>query len=219
MDLNLSANQLSDFRFLTGREQLRTLYLRSNQLTDLELPEGLTGLTTLNLGVNRLSDFSFLAGRSALQDLDLSANALTRLVLPPGLSGLKRLDAAYNLLSDLELPPGLDNLVEVRLAGNPLRTLTLPAGNPKLWTVLGQLRDTGVQLHLLPLLKGVKASPTGVFAFDVYADAGSFKVWRSTDSRTWAEVGAITIEEANQPGRTFTDSEAGNGKHAIYVIK
>ena len=52
-------------------DRLGALDLRNNHLTNLILPAGLEGLTSLSLGANRLHDLPFLAEFKNLETLDL----------------------------------------------------------------------------------------------------------------------------------------------------
>ena len=60
---------------------------------------------------------------------------------------------------------------------------------------------------------------SGEFAFEIFADVGSFTVLRSTDLKTWTEVGSITVMAPNYPGTSFTDTIARDQSRAFYQLR
>ena len=65
----------------------------------------------------------------------------------------------------------------------------------------------------------VRELANGDFAFELFADAGTFKVERSSDLQTWTEAGTITVTTPNFPGTPFTDTNAHGLSKAFYRVK
>jgi len=142
--LNLSSNQLAEQPNLAGLHSLRTLDVRYNQLTSLDLRD-LPGLTELEADHNQLTQItlptehlrrlalahnqlSTLPGSlcdAPLAQLNLSANPLAELPACIGqLSGLQQLYASNCQLATLpEDLSGLRALAQCGLGGNQLATL------------------------------------------------------------------------------------------------
>ena len=76
-----------------------------------------------------------------------------------------------------------------------------------------------VNVTLLPVLKSVRQLANGDFAFELFADTGTFTVLRSTDLQTWTEGGTITVTTPNFPGTPFTDTVAHAQGKAFYRVK
>ena len=120
----LSDNQLTDVTGLEKLDQLKKLYLQNNQLT--ELPKGLEKLdqlTYLHLSDNQLADVTGLEKLNQLKTLWLSDNQLTE--VPKGLEKLTQLEGllldANNLTSVKDLEK-LTKLKELYLENNPALT-------------------------------------------------------------------------------------------------
>ncbi|HZI32294.1 MAG TPA: SUMF1/EgtB/PvdO family nonheme iron enzyme, partial [Candidatus Binatia bacterium] len=108
--------------------QLGFLDLSANQLANLTLPAGLTGLTQLELYANQLGSLTLPADMTNLIGLDLFFNQLTNLIIPPELRNLFALDLDGNQFTSFDVPPSLTRLGRLNLHGNQLTSLTLPAG-------------------------------------------------------------------------------------------
>ncbi|MCP4150350.1 MAG: hypothetical protein GY757_21560 [bacterium] len=108
--LNLYGFGLYSLPPLQGLENLTTLDLRDNQLTDITSLQGLENLITLNLGGNGLADVSALQGLKKLTFLELSYNRIE--VLP---ESFVRLDMKIEM-SNVFKGEGY-----IHLYGNPLK--------------------------------------------------------------------------------------------------
>ena len=78
-----------------------------------------------------------------------------------------------------------------------------------------------VRVHVthLPVAKSAQRLADGEFLFEIFADAGTFKVMRSTDLQTWTEAGIITVTTPNFPGTPFTDTNAHGLSTAFYRVR
>lgn len=138
----------SDLSFLSGLTRLQTLDLDGNALTNLTLPENLTGLRAIHLGGNRMANVAFLSGVTNLRELFLHDNQLTSLTLPESLTSIQLLGLAGNRLTDFSFLSGLTGLQNLWLAGNQLTNLTLPPHLTNLQTLaLGGNRLTSFTLQ------------------------------------------------------------------------
>jgi len=81
--LSLFRNQLSDIKLLEGSTSLTSLFLFNNQLSDIKPLEGLTSLTLLHLSENQLSDIKPLEGLTSLTALYLYGNQIEDLYTTP----------------------------------------------------------------------------------------------------------------------------------------
>ena len=133
--LYLSSNQITDISFLSGLTGLQTLYLRSNQITDISFLSGLTGLQTLDLSSNQITDISFLSGLTGLQTLDLSSNQITDISFLSGLTGLQTLDLSSNQITDISFLSGLTGLQTLYLRSNKITDYSFLSGLTGLQTL------------------------------------------------------------------------------------
>ena len=195
------------------------LDLSGNQLADFILPAGMSRLTALNVGENNLTDVILPAGLLNLTSLNLSYNLLTNLALGGDLSQLSELYVNENQLSTLIVPSGVDNLQLLNFDPNPLTSVVVPAGNPLLGQVFLALRNHNVHLLLNPSAKSARRLADGSFAFEVYGDVGTVVVQRSTELKTWQEVGVVAITWPNYPGFTFIDTNSPPLEKAFYRLK
>jgi formylglycine-generating enzyme required for sulfatase activity len=131
VSLDLQDNQITNASFLTNLTRLAVLDLSENRFPQLALPR-LTNLTTLRLENGRLTNLTFSTGLAKLTSLRVGFNQLPSLVLPADMTNLTELSAFQNQLTNLTLPPSLANLNTLNLDGNQLSRLPLPAGLTKL---------------------------------------------------------------------------------------
>ncbi len=125
--LFLDKNQLTNFSLASPLTNLTYLDLSVNSLANVAIPSGLTKLNTLILQANLLTNFNLPAGLTALRKLDLGNNQLATFTLPSDQTGLIGLDLGENLLTSFILPKGLTNLMSLALFFNQLTNLSLPA--------------------------------------------------------------------------------------------
>jgi hypothetical protein len=103
------------------------------------------------------------------------------------------------------------------LDSNPLNSVAVPAGNPLLGQVFLTLRTQGVSVLLIPSAKSPRRF-NGDFAFDVCGDLGNVVIQRSTDLKTWQNVGTVIITWPNYPGVPFTDTNGPSTGGAFYRL-
>jgi hypothetical protein len=240
-ELNLCCNQLTSPTFPPSFTNLKALYLTGNRLTNFSFLEGLPSLNALDLAQNQLTSVTMPTNLNNLIYLDLYDNLLTSLTLPPGLSRLEELNLGANRLNDfsflagltrlttlslsesqltsLTLPPSLTSLADLELYSNPLDSISIPAGLPYLFPTYTELKDAGVRVTLFPVLRSSNRMESGEFAFEIFADIGAFTVLRSTDLKTWTEIGSITVVAPNYPGTSFTDTTARDQSKAFYQLR
>ena len=101
---------------------LRQLYLRDNQITDIS-PSPLRGLTSLEdlyLEDNQITDISPLRGLTNLRYLYLSGNQIADISPLRGLTNLEALYLSYNQITDISPLVNLNDLIMLGLRRNPL---------------------------------------------------------------------------------------------------
>ena len=120
---------------LTGLEYaqaLTRLFLPENHLSDISTLAGLTQLTLLNLHRNDISDISPLAGLTQLADFILSDNNISDVSALAGLTQLVDLSLSNNDISDVSPLLALINLRDLHLEGNPLSFASINTHIPAL---------------------------------------------------------------------------------------
>ena len=144
---------------LTGLEcatGLKTLDVRSGQISDVSPLSGLPALTTLYLDRNRISDVSPLSGLPTLTTLHITSNLITDVSPLSDLPALKQLLFLGNPISTLSLSD-LPSLTSLSFRdGRPTRVSL--SGLPALESIgLGynQISSSGLSLSDLPNLKGL----------------------------------------------------------------
>ena len=149
--LYLGSNRLTRLALPEGLTNLKKLYLYENQLTRFTLPEGLTNLESLRLHGNQLRSLTLPEGLANLESLILGNNQLTSFTLPEGLMNLRWLSLFNNQLTNFTLPNGLTSLEGLYLFDNQLTSFTLPEG----LTSLTSLGLGGNQLTSFTLPEGL----------------------------------------------------------------
>jgi hypothetical protein len=64
-------------------------------------------------------------------------------------------------------------------------------------------------------MKTPQRTGNGDFSFELFADTGTFNIFRSTDLKTWTGVGSIIVTTPSYPGNPFTDG-TGHGLEASF---
>ena len=196
--LNVSCNQLTNLTVPAGLTNLTGVYLNKNHLNHLILPADVTHLTSLFLGENPFTDFFFLSNQSKLVTLEISSGSLT----------------------NVTLPVGLDKLAILILTGNPrLTQVAIPAGIRVVAPSIVELRNSGIQVTLFPVIKTPQRAANGDFSFELFADSGTFDIFRSTDLKSWTSVGSITVTTPNYPGNAFIDTTGHGLDNAFYEVR
>jgi len=150
IDLDLSANGITDLTPLQNLPQLVRLNLENNNLTDISALARLTNLTALILSGNPIKDYSplssltrltrlslhdagltniaFLQQLNQLTDLTLYNNHLEDISPLIGLTNLNSLDLRWNLITNQTLLSGATNLTQLYLGGNSLTNVDFLSG-------------------------------------------------------------------------------------------
>lgn len=125
-ELNLGLENLTDEDLwglmpkIRSLDNLISLNLRDNNLTNIEFLKELKHLTSLNLSFNRLSNYDFLIELKDLKTLHLSNNLLTDIDFLKQLKGLEMLYLSFNGLTNCSVIKELTGLKNLHLSGNRL---------------------------------------------------------------------------------------------------
>ena len=131
-DLFLRDNQISNLSPIAGLIRLRILALTYNPISDLSALRGLINLTSLEMYHIPISDLSPLAGLINLEALYFDADNVSDLSPLTGLVNLEHLRFDSKKVSDLSPLAGLINLRKFHTWGNPVSDLSPLAGLTKL---------------------------------------------------------------------------------------
>ena len=131
-DLFLRDNQISNLSPIAGLIRLRILALTYNPISDLSALRGLINLTSLEMYHIPISDLSPLAGLINLEALYFDADNVSDLSPLTGLANLEHLRFDSKKVSDLSPLAGLINLRKFHTWGNPVSDLSSLAGLTKL---------------------------------------------------------------------------------------
>ena len=126
--LDLSYNQISDISILSGFTDLTFLRMMDNQISDISPLSGLTNLTSLNLQANMISDISPLSGLTDLTSLYMSGNQISDISPLRGLTNLTSLGMTINQISDISPLSGLTNLFDIGLQQNQISDISALSG-------------------------------------------------------------------------------------------
>ncbi|MEM6967044.1 MAG: leucine-rich repeat domain-containing protein, partial [Bacteroidota bacterium] len=121
--LYLSSNQISDISFLQHLHQLQSLYLSSNQISDISFLQHLHQLQSLYLSSNQISNISFLQHLHQLQSLYLSSNQISDISFLQHFRQLQYLDLSENQIADIKILKKLKNIHELTLYNNPIKNI------------------------------------------------------------------------------------------------
>src|SRR5258705_307962 len=177
-------------------------------------------MTALVLAGDLFTSLTLASNLAKLNTLILSQNRqLTNLFIPLALSGLKTLELDGTHFSSLTLPSYVHNLTRLDLRNNQMTSIAVPAGIPNLEPPLADLSNSGVQVTLFPVIKSPQRTVSGDFSFEVFADTGTFSVFRSTDLTNWTAAGSVTVGTPNYPGTAFTDTMLEGPGKVFYEIR
>jgi len=121
-ELYLKNNQISDLQPLSGLTNLTYLDLNGNQISNLQPLSGFTNLILLDLSQNQISDLQPLSSLTKLAALDLSFNQISNLQPLSSLTKLELLGLGSNQISNLQPLSGFTKLTELDLTNNPKLT-------------------------------------------------------------------------------------------------
>ncbi len=116
--------KITDTGFLEKLRQLQDLDISYNQISDFKVPEKPTGLNTLNLGSNPISNFSFLQKLTRLHTLNLAHNPISDISFLQKLTRLHSLDLGYNQISDISFLQKLTRLHSLDLGYNQISDIS-----------------------------------------------------------------------------------------------
>jgi len=118
--LSLTANSLLDISVLKKNHKLRALYLRDNeQIKDFSVLQSLKNLKKLFLRSNNISDIKFLERLYKLQELELGLNNISDISALKGLKKLAALDiSSNNTISDISILEGLTKISTLNIGSN-----------------------------------------------------------------------------------------------------
>ena len=119
LDIGYNSGNIEE-GFLAGLKSLKTLYLRSNQISDYSFLSSLTNIQTLDLSGNQISDISFLSSLTNIQTLDLRSNQISDISFLSSLTNIQTLDLSGNQISDYSFLSSLTNIQTLYLSGNQI---------------------------------------------------------------------------------------------------
>jgi internalin A len=144
--LDLTGNRISDLGPLAGLPKLAQLTLTGNEVADLSPLASLPVLTDLGLSGNQVTDVVPLAGVPTLRLLGLADNGIEDVTPLEGLVSLSELDLSRNQIVDVTPLAGLAQVDRLQLTDNRITDLT-PLGRLTALTVLdvagNQVADVG----------------------------------------------------------------------------
>lgn len=108
--LDLSDNEISDLSLLTTLPTVQNLYLANNKISDITPIGQCEGLTYMDLSGNNISDISPLASCTELYSVNLSNNKITSLESLSDCKELTSIDVSGNELTNLD---GLEQSIEL----------------------------------------------------------------------------------------------------------
>jgi len=139
--LNYDASEKPDDQKIKSIEGLQyctnliSLYLYSNQISDISAIAGLTKLMSLTLDYNQISSISALSGLTNLTDLWLQHNQISNIGALPELTKLTKLMISFNQISNIGALAGLTNLTELDFQHNQISDISALTGLTKLTTL------------------------------------------------------------------------------------
>ncbi|EDN8189261.1 LPXTG cell wall anchor domain-containing protein [Listeria monocytogenes] len=107
---------------------LKTLWISDNKITDINQLSGLTKLNDLDLSTNQVSDINAVSNLSNLDFLYLNDNNVTNLNPVANLSKMSELEMSNNKLTDISAVADLTNLNELILSGNTISEINAIQG-------------------------------------------------------------------------------------------
>ena len=123
--LYLGSNQISDISILGSLTSLQHLVLSSNQISDISILGSLTSLQHLVLSVNQISDISILGSLTSLQHLVLSVNQISDVSILGSLTGLQSLYLSDNDISHISILGSLTSLQHLDLRANQISDISI----------------------------------------------------------------------------------------------
>lgn len=221
-NISISNNpKLNRYEFPVELPQLKSLSLLGGDPTrsvSLKLPERMPNVGALTLWNLHLSDLTLPGGMGSLTNLQIQNCALTNLVFQEDLGTLQALTLFNNQLRTLFIPAAFRSLASLQIDAAPLSKLLVPAGIPVVTPSVAQLRSSGTDVTIAPVVRSAHILPNNLLQFTVLAESGPIKVLRSPDLVTWTEIGSLDSGISEQPGSLFTDIEPLETGTAFYAV-
>ena len=126
--LYLASNQISDISALAGMTNMKYLYLTSNQISDISALAGMTNMTTLHLELNQISDISALAVMTNMTTLYLTSNQISDISALAVMTNMTTLHLEFNQISDISALAGMTNMTELWLYNNNISDISAVSG-------------------------------------------------------------------------------------------
>ncbi|MCG8332232.1 MAG: leucine-rich repeat domain-containing protein [Chitinophagales bacterium] len=127
---------------------LTTLYLSSNEISNVDFLKHLRGLQYLDLSYNKISDISSLKHLVYLQGLDLNSNEISNIRFLEYLTNLKNLDLSFNRIRDKCFLGSLKFLEILNLNSNQISNMRLGNKLQKLYLNANKISDISFVEHL-----------------------------------------------------------------------
>ncbi|EIS8278507.1 InlB B-repeat-containing protein [Listeria monocytogenes] len=122
--LILNNNKITDLNSLAGLSKLRILEANDNQLSDISALANVTSLHQLRLGGNQIKQLNGVSNLINLETIELSNNQITDISPVSGLKNLIGLGIDYNDISDLSPIAGLAKLSHLTADNNQISDLS-----------------------------------------------------------------------------------------------
>jgi len=142
--LILYYNQITNITPLANLSSLRVMYLGGNQITDITHLAGLTNLGYLDLRQNDISDISSLAGLTQLRNLTIGGNQITDITPLADLDQLSNLWISGNQILDISILSTFTNLTVFLAEDNQITNISPIATSTRLsqlWLDRNQISD------------------------------------------------------------------------------
>lgn len=120
VSLNLSYNGITEIQCLEPLQQLTDLDLADNQITEIKGLESLKKLTKLELDSNQITEIKGLESLKNLTKLDLGYNQITEIKGLELLKKLRKLDLRRNQITKIQCLEPLQQLTELCLFSNKI---------------------------------------------------------------------------------------------------
>lgn len=118
--LDLSFNKITDASILGELPNITTLDLSENRLNDIGFIQRLTNLTHLSLNKNKISNIRSLGGLENLMSLSLNDNRISEINILSSLTNLNILSLNENKISDISSLENLNNINSLSLNSNKI---------------------------------------------------------------------------------------------------
>lgn len=126
LSLRAEDRGISSLRGMECMDDLRSVYLNANEVSDVSPLGALAELRVLELEGNALTTVDALGSLSNLLSVNLSGNQIERVDALAGAVELRVLSVFSNQITDISALDALTNLTFLGLGGNPSSTMSTP---------------------------------------------------------------------------------------------